>query len=434
MIGWMSDTAGPEVANIKLKPADKALCDAIDAASKALDADMREKMGDDYPAMSKLRESVRGLVSNCPKEKPKAEPKPAAPAQAAPAAPAAGGGGGGASLGGGVSLGDVTTPADALKSINTMATQFKKIGAILRDAKPDDPSAYRYGRMGQWLPVPGPPPTPAGDGKTLVPPPPPHLKQRFETLVQTGDWLTLLREADTVGGDQLLWLDPQRYVATALAALGVTAIKAREELLMQVALFLNRVPNLPKLTFSDGTPLADGPTQMWIDSDVLPVLAGDGGGGGGGGGSTLLDEPIKEARGLAVKGELAKAIDLVTEAASAAPTPSDRFRGRLAVAQLCLQAGKFAIARGQLEGLVSIIEQHNLTTWDPAVCGEVYSGLYASHKAMNDALKPKAGVPVVPGAPPVGPSPEALAEQRRVFEQLCQLDPAEALKLGGGKK
>jgi type VI secretion system protein VasJ len=316
-----------------------------------------------------------------------------------------------------------------------MATQLKRIGAVLRDAKPDDPLAYRYGRMGQWLPVAGSPPTPAGDGKTLVPPPPPHLKQRFETLVQTGDWLTLLREADNIGAEQLLWLDPQRYVATAMGALGVTAIKAREELLLQVALFLKRVPNLPKLSFSDGTPLADGPTQMWIDSDVAPVLGGgDGGGGGGGGGAALLAEPIKEARGLAVKGELSKAVDLVTAAASAAPTPSDRFRGRLAVAQLCLQAGKYSIARGQLEGLAEIIGQHHLTTWDPWLCAEVYSGLFSSHKAMNDALKPKPNTPVIPGMPPPGPSAEALAEQRRIFDQLCQLDPAEALKLAGNKK
>jgi type VI secretion system protein VasJ len=146
-----------------------------------------------------------------------------------------------------------------------------------------------------------------------------------------------------------------------------------------------------------------------------------------------LAEPMKEARGLAVKGELSKAIDVVTVAASAASSPVDRFRGRLAVAELCLQAGKFAVARGQLEGLAEIVEEHSLTTWDPALCAEVYAGLFAAHKATNDALKPKPGTPIAPGQPIPGPSPEALAEERRVFEQLCQLDPAEALKLAGGK-
>ena len=77
-------------------------------------------------------------------------------------------------------------------------------------------------------------------------------------------------------------------------------------------------------------------------------------------------------------GELGKAVDLIREAAEAAPTPADRFRGKLAVAQLCLGAGQHAIARSQLEGLTQMITDHDLASWDPRVCAEVYAALYTA--------------------------------------------------------
>jgi hypothetical protein len=150
--------------------------------------------------------------------------------------------------------------------------------------------------------------------------------------------------------------------------------------------------------------------------------------GGSGGASSALDEPLREARELAVKGDLAKALAVVGDATARAPSLADRFRGRLASAQLCLGAGRAAIARGQLEGLVELIDAHRLETWDPGLCAEVYASLYGAIKTLNTA-RPAAPTPgvAVPPAPIV--KPEDVAAERAAFERLCQLDPAQALKL-----
>jgi type VI secretion system protein VasJ len=427
MIGWMSDQSADAVMNIKLKAADGDLVKAIESTSNALDGTFREKFGDHYPGMVKLRDGIKHLVRTVPKEAPKpppAAPKPAEPAAApgaaagAPAPPApvapppmfASGGGGGATAA------SLASADEAKKSIEPTARLMVKMGQLLRAEKPENPMAYKLGRFGLWLELTQAPVV--MNGNTLVPPPGAHIKTRLESLASSQDWLTLLNEADTNGSNFMLWLDPQRFVSTAMSALGALFLKAKEELLLQVALMLKKVPTLPTLKFADGSPYADAQTQMWVENEVKPVLASGDGGGGGGGVASVLDEPMKEARDHAMKGDLAKAIAVIGAAGESAPTPADRFRGKLAIAQLCLGAGQPEIARGQLEGLTEVIKRHDLTKWDPKLCADVYGALYSAHRGINSG-------PVV--------SPEAKAAEMVAFEQLCQLDAGTALKLAPKK-
>ncbi len=429
MLGWMSDQVGPAARELKLTAGDHPKVLAIDAYSKEFDAKFREILGEHYTGISALRDAIRHWVQTCPKP---AAPKPAEPdkpaAGAAPAATPAKPAPVAAPAGGGVA-GDVNTPEEAQKALKPVGQLLKKIAAQLRSQKPEDELAYRFNRIGAWIELNKAPPAP-NEGKSLVPPPPPHTRNALDTMLQSNDWLNLLNAAETQAGNHILWLDPHRLSATAMGALGALFVKAKEELLLQVAVLLKRCPTLPNLAFNDGTPFADGATKMWIENEVLPVMSAGGGGGGGhaqAGGA--LAEPLKEARDLAVKGDLGKALEVVRLASSSAPTPAEAFRGRLAMGQLCLGASQWAIARSQLDGLVKEIERHNLTAWDPLLCAEVYSGLYQSIKAMNEARRPKTpqAAAAAQGRPAVPPEEEA-AEQA-AFEMLCRLNPAEALKL-----
>jgi len=364
MAGWMAENGGEPLMEVKLKPADREMITTIDTVRKELQALWQEKFGDQYPSMAKVNDAVRHLDRTCPKEKPKAEPKPPAPVAqtttgaAPPTAPPAAGASGGAGLGV-----EIVDAASVMKALEPLSRLLIQLARTLRAEKPENMLSYRFMRQGAWMELAQAPPTP-NDGKSLVPPPPVAIKQRFDALAASDDWLTLLNEAEQQGSEYILWLDPHRYTAMAMDRLGALFLKAKKELLMQVALLLQRIPTMPQVPFNDGTGFADGATQMWIENEVLPVFGGEGGGGGGGGGGgpSVLDEPIKEAKGLATKGELGKAVNLIAEAAAAAPSPAERFRGKLAVAQLCLGGGEFAIARGQLEGLALMIQQHNLQT------------------------------------------------------------------------
>ena len=95
----------------------------------------------------------------------------------------------------------------------------------------------------------------------------------------------------------------------------------------------------------------------------------------------------------------------------------DKFRAKLAVAQICLQIGQLAIARAQLDGLERMARQHKLDEWDPELCAELYGALYTALRGLN------AGYEV---------SEEARKRENEAFERLCELDAALAFRLSAG--
>lgn len=422
MVGWMSDQSGEVVGGIKVQASDAELVKCIDEQCGLLDALCRERFVEHFPGMSKLREGIRTLVRSVPKEAPKpvvAAPSPGASAAASTvtspaAAPLAMPTAAGVPAGGGASPASLVSAEDARRALEPTTRLLVKMGQLMRSERPENPMAYKLSRFAMWLELTQAPLV--TDGKTLVPPPGAHIRTRLDSLVSAADWLNLLNEADVQGANFILWLDPHRFCATAMSALGALFLKAKEELLLQVALMLKRIPTLATMTFSDGTPFADAQTQMWLENEVKPILAGDGGGGAAA--PSVLDEPLKEAKDFAMKGELGKALTIIMSASDAAPTPAERFRGRLAIAQLCLGAGQSEIARSQLDGLTEVIRRHELAVWDPKLAADVYASLYSAYRGLN-----------------VGPNvtPEAKAAEEATFEKLCQLDAAMALKLAPKK-
>jgi len=409
LVAWYSDVSGPAMAPIQPTAKDRDLVMAIDEVSKALDADLREKLADSYAGIEALRDACRNLVRITPEEAPPPPPPPppGAPAEAAPAAPAAA-----ASAVSAPSAADVTDAESAMGALGDCSLTLTRCGDALRMEDATDAQAYRVARVGNWLMLNEAPNNEGG--RTSIPAPPEHVAEGLDALFKAGDWQGLLAAADEAGNEHIAWLDPQRHVANALERLGGKYARAKRAMLVECALLLLRVPELPNLSFDDDTPLADGATKMWLETDVEPLFASSGGGGGGGQPS-YIDGPLKEAKGLVAEGELAQAVDLLCKAAAAAPSPSDAFQTRVELANMCIQGEQFAIARAHLEGLDQVVDRFQLMEWDPILCSKLYAALYAAHRGAN-----------------VGDEidPDLLKREQQAFARLCQLDAAEAVRLG----
>jgi type VI secretion system protein VasJ len=263
--------------------------------------------------------------------------------------------------------------------------------------------------------ISGEPYSPGDDGRTMIEAPMDHVKGALPTLLSAGSFADLLAAADECAANYPLWLDPHRYAAAALDGLGEGHEAAKRALVIEVGNLLLRAPNLPNMSFNDGTPFADDETKSWIQAEVTPVL----GGGGGGGGApararSYVDKPVAEARGLLGNGQPADALAVLGKAAAAAPTAVDRFRTKLALAQICIELQQTAIARAQLEELEKIAEHHQLAAWQPELCAEVYAGLYTCYRTLNQGYEA---------------APEAREREQRALERLSQLDAGTAFKL-----
>jgi len=313
----------------------------------------------------------------------------------------------------------VCSSEDVPERLTANRQDLLKMAAVLQQARLDDALAYRLRRTGMWLGLELPD---DDDGRTKDQAPSVTLRKKLNKLVAAEDWSALLEAAEDAAAANPLWLDANRLALTAMENLGASFIKARAEIVQELSLVVKRFPTLVELTFADGTPFADPQTKLWIETEVLCLEEDEP--------SSVdsvtdlryravrFDETLDKARKLAVRNQLPEAISLINEATQSAPSPMARFLGRLAAAQLCVQACQFDVARVHLEGLVELIDRHDLTTWEPELCAEVYAAIYTAYAGVAGRK----------------PTAEQAAKQREAFEQLCRLDMAAALKLNRDAK
>jgi type VI secretion system protein VasJ len=375
----------------------------VDAAARHLAQLAREKLGDLCPAFGPMLDPVERLkAAAAPPEPPPAAPAPspaaqeprleaaaaasapAAPAFSAPAPPAA--------------AEDVT---DFLRSVGTT---LGEVAARVRQADGGDPRAYRLLRVGLWLHLSAPPS--AAGGKTQIPPPPDGLRAQLTTIAQNQVWPALVEETESAASQHRFWLDLQRMSWQALSGLGATHERARDAVLAEVRSLLGRMPQLPTLSFANGTPLADPQTRAWIDDQVLagsrPATARRGGEA-----DDASSEKLAEARKLLQASQVPEALGLFRDE-GAKRRGRQRFLVSLEAARLCAGAGLTAIAKSLYEELDREAQRHHLEEWEPSLAAECLKGLLASARAL--AKDPRGSLP----------------DLTEPYRRLCRIDPAAA--------
>jgi type VI secretion system protein VasJ len=399
---WMADMVHQHLIGLDVTFQDGDPLRATDEALKDLDQLLAEKLGDAYVGPGQLRSLLRDKINAIP-EPPRVEeaaapgePSAAAPAPQGPAAPAA-----------------PTTVESVEPSARASGEVLVQGAAILRAADPARAWAYKLQRWGAWITIDEPPAAQDG-GRTYIPPP-----GEAGTLVELRDgqkWPELLAAAEEMVARYLFWLDVHRYVALAMDNLGPAYAAAREMVGREAVYFVARLPGVGEMAFSDGTPFADAATQTWLDEERAKWGAG-GGGSRASAAASAEDEEIaarfEEAKQLVSGGNAADGLASALALAERAADARMRFRARLAVGKMALDAAKHDIARGMLEHLVADVERHGLETWEPATCATLYAYLLVAAREVSRAR---------------GGSPDLVAREQYLFDKLCRLDPASAIK------
>ena len=376
-----------------------------------------ERMGDQAPALGLLRRHLREALQRLPK------PDPAPAAEAPPSAPTAPADGATpASPAPSPTLAKASTPAapGGTGEIKTSADATRAVVAaarFLRESDPYDPAAVRLLRALRWGPLVAAPP--AEGGTTKIPPPPEPRRAYLTGLLQK-DPAALAREAeDQIGQAPFhVWLDLQRLAASALAQLGQPARAAYEAVCQEAGALAARLPDLPTLRFKDGTPFADPLTQDWLAEQAAAHAAAVGSSAGtslgASGGDDALAEALAAAKARLADGDLAGAIGALQPGAG---PPAERFRRRLAAADLLYKGGRPDVARPLLDQLTEDVDRYRLGGWDPALAAAALRLQHATLAAL--AAKEK------------GPDKAPLtAEAAAAFSRLCRVDPAAALSAG----
>jgi type VI secretion system protein VasJ len=311
------------------------------------------------------------------------------------------------------------TSADRQTRLNEIADQLQDLAQGMRWSDLRDPQAFRLSRAAAWLTVNSPPEH--SDGITIVPGPGEIETARFEALVAEKNWPNLLEEAEFRFSRSIFWLDLQRYVHQALSNLGPDFQECGRTVIRETAAFLDRMPGLLDLKFSDGQPLADGRTKAWLRSapgSLPPGTASPSAGlePGPGGTDRSGDWPEKAGAALA-QGRLEVAVRLFSEARLRADGPRERFLTQHRFAELCLEAGQRSLARAQFLALWDQIERRSLDQWEPRLCLSVIRTFYRlEQERFRDSGQP-------------GPADNARLDA--LLGRLSDLDASAVLELEG---
>jgi type VI secretion system protein ImpA len=402
--------------------AEKALDGCIGTLG-ALDKVCGEKFTDTAPSFGKLKnalDEVRHVVHGFLQKKREFEPDPVeevpppaaepahAPGDSAPATTRAAAA---------ISTFDLNytgqaadEPADRSAAVAGVAAAAQ----FLRKREPYSPAPYLMLRGLRWGELR------ASSDPAVLEAPPAEIRRQIRTMALNNRWADVLEAAENVmalpGGRA--WLDLQRIVVEACVALGsdynAIAIAIRSEL----RTLLHDLPQLLNATLSDETPAANPETQTWLRELLaepvdatphpnlprLPVMENSHDPG--------WQKKFIDSHALATEamrqGQPQKAFEILCKEVERQRSGRGRFLRKLQLAQLCIGAGKDAIAQPLLDDIAASLENHKLEDWEDRemVAGVLAFLLQASKKIQGDAKVKQA-----------------------VFERICRLDPAQAFSV-----
>lgn len=296
--------------------------------------------------------------------------------------------------------GDFNTAAQAVQTAI-------KVAKYLLSQDDKDARSYRLLRAVHFGGLASPP------ADKVLPPPPATRRTFFENLVSGGDWPRLLTEAEGQFAITPLWLDMQRYAASAAKGMGGAYAAVGHAIVFETVALQARLPEVFDRSFKDGSPFADGATKAWLEQAAGELGIGGGGGGVSGGADDPLTVALGEARKLLSDSKQPEAVARLSAAVDVAGSMRDRFRARLALAELCVDVNKPGLAVPLLEGLDALIGRFELETWEPGLAAQALRMLYECRR------KGRTGKP----------TPEQLQGEAELYGRVCRLDPAGAFKL-----
>jgi|WetSurMetagenome_2_1015567.scaffolds.fasta_scaffold25311_3 type VI secretion system protein VasJ len=287
---------------------------------------------------------------------------------------------------------------DGIIQLRQILTQFYEYQADGNKKEKVPESYFVFGivRQLQWGKIFRPQET---DGITQLEAPNSIMQTNIKKWYETSDWDTLIPriEINFLKADSAFpyWLDAQRFVVKALEQKGGNYTLAAEEIKRQLVQLINRISDIHQLKFKDKqTPLADDETVKWIYDEVMSSASK------GESKDQIILPPIMgedyEQITLDYKQacmELPKNIETNITSMQKAINSDERRKGkflrRLNLANYCMQAKIYDLAKVHLTELNSLIDEYNIELWEPALCTSVWQSMYMVNKEIISKMKDK---------------------------------------------
>ncbi|MNZ26895.1 hypothetical protein D3C78_441000 [compost metagenome] len=232
-----------------------------------------------------------------------------------------------------------------------------KVADLLIERQPEAAMGYRLRRHAIWAGITTPPMV-ARDNKTQLAPMSADMVDEYRAAMSSPDqglWQRIEQSLTLAP----YWFEGHRLSAEVAQRLGFAAVA--RAIAEELDGFLQRLPALRDLAFSDGSPFLPPECGRWLQ----PVR-----GGGGGEGASCLAEEIAQRHG---EQGVAAALALLDERMAQMKEPRDRFHAQLVQAELLAQEGMEALARQHYQHLWQEASRLGLSHWEPGLVSRLES-------------------------------------------------------------
>jgi type VI secretion system protein VasJ len=309
-------------------------------------------------------------------------------------------------------LDNSTAPAsenDAKSALRKIQEANRSVAGFLLNTSLQDPRSYRLNRIACWIMIEAAPP--ATDGKTQLQPPSADKVKQIHTFISAANHSELLKSIEPTLARAPFWLNGQRIVAEALAALGPDYDAARNVVTLELRNLLTRVPGITQLAFITGEPFADDQTLLWINNEVL---ASSGDNHYSNNSSAEYSEALAAAQTLLASKKLDEALEIFDQGILSANGEKDKFEWKLSLVELLKLSGKTEACCTVLTALEQDVDRMDLITWDPELASQVFERLYDCYTKLASATKNKQ---------------KFLDQAEFALAKLCTVSPIQAVKI-----
>lgn len=265
-----------------------------------------------------------------------------------------------------------SVPVTAIQSGRDLLEHGRMLAAYLRAQPSGWLAAHRLMKSLRWDTVEQAPPLGAA-GHTRLAPPRADYRAQLRRLYVQQSWGELLELVERIYAEGVnhFWLDLQWYLHQALGKQPAPQDAWVDIVRSDLALFLDRVPGLETLCWSDGSPFADATTSAWISQHVRsapaqwlspapPVVA--------------VADDILELENEALAQADSEGLDAALAWLAARPgnhSGRQRWLLRLLMARITEQCGKSELAIHLLDELDRRAQALALVEWEPELAFEV---------------------------------------------------------------
>lgn len=232
-----------------------------------------------------------------------------------------------------------------------------KVAELLIERQPEAAVGYRLRRHAVWSGITTVPMSGAGN-KTPLAPMSADMVDEYRAAMNAPDqglWQRIEQSLTLAP----YWFEGHRLSAEVAQKLGFGAVA--QAIAEELGTFLQRLPALRELAFSDGSPFLSPECSRWLQ----PAKGGSAGSGEAG-----LAEEVAQRHG---EQGVAAALALLDERMAQLKEPRDRFHALLVQAELLAQEGMEALARQHYQHLWQEASRLGLSHWEPGLVNRLES-------------------------------------------------------------